>query len=110
MPKQKLTQFIRSIEDPISSFLYCANYNCQAFRRQNEGKGEEKDYEDMTFFCSSVQNVLCSSKAMLLLEDAEIIVVYQEPDHSGTDLYFVLVTFPEERFPETKKKLQELLD
>ncbi len=69
MPKQKLTQFIRSIEDPISSFLYCANADCQSFRRQNEGKGKEKDYEDMTFFRSCVQNVLCSSEAMQILED-----------------------------------------
>ena len=110
MASQKLTEFIRSIQDPITSFLYCANTECQAFRRQSEGKGNDQDYEDMTFFRTCAQNILCNKKAMSLLEDTNVIVANQEPGHSGISLYYVLVSFPEERFFEVKKKLQELLN
>ena len=110
MASQKLTEFIRSIKDPISSFLYCANTECQAFRRQSEGKGSDQDYEDMTFFRACAQNVLSNKKAMSLLEDTNVIETNQESSYSGVNLYYVLVSFPEEEFVEAKKKLQELLN
>ena len=106
---QKLTEYLKSIDDPLSSFIYIANANCRAFRRQSEGKGNEEDYEEMTFFRTCVQNLLSNSMAMSLLEDTEIIMINQEPGHSGMALYYILVDYPEERFPETKTKIQELL-
>ena len=107
---QKLTDYIRSIEDPISSFLYIANANCQAFKRQCLGKGNEEDYEEMTFLRACVQNVLSNSEAMSLLETANIITINQEHSHSGIRLYYILIDYPEEEFLETKAKMQELLN
>ena len=49
---QKLTEYLKSIEDPISSFLYIANANCQAFKRQSQGMGTEEDYECDTLLLS----------------------------------------------------------
>jgi len=107
---QKLTEYLRSIKDPVSSFLYCANMDCPAFRRQNEGKANDQDYEDMTFFRACVQNVLCNKKAMSLLEETNIVMVSEESGYSGTSLYYILVHFPEEKYVEAKKTLQELLN
>lgn len=109
MMTQKLTEYLRSIKDPASSFLYCANMDCPAFRRQNEGKGSDQDYEDMTFFRACVQNILCNKKVMSLLEDTIIIMTKEETSHSGTSLYYVLVSYPEDKFDEARKTLQELL-
>ena len=110
MKTQKLTEYLRSIKDPASSFLYCANMNCPAFRRQNEGKGSEQDYEDMTFFRACVQNILCNKKVMSLLEDTIIIMTNEETGHSGASLYYVLVSYPEDKYVEARKMLQELLN
>ena len=110
MATQKLTEYLKSIEDPVSSFLYCANMDCPAFRRQNEGKASDQDYEDMTFFRACVQNVLSNKKAMTLLEDTNIVMVSEGPGHSGTSLYYILVSYPEDRYIEAKKTLQELLN
>ena len=107
---QKLTEYLRSIEDPVSSFLYCANVDCPAFRRQNEGKANDQDYEDMTFFRACVQNILCNKKAMSLLEETSIIMAKEEPGHSGISLYYVLVSYPEDKYTDAKKTLQELLN
>ena len=107
---QKLTEYLRSIEDPVSSFLYCANVDCPAFRRQNEGKANDQDYEDMTFFRACVQNILCNKKAMSILEETSIIMVNEEPGHSGISLYYVLVSYPEDKYTDAKKTLQELLN
>jgi hypothetical protein len=107
---QKLTEYLRSIEDPVSSFLYCANVDCPAFRRQNEGKANDQDYEDMTFFRACVQNILCNKKAMSLLEETSIIMANEEPGHSGISLYYVLVSCPEDKYTDAKKTLQELLN
>ena len=110
MKTQKLTEYLRSIKDPASSFLYCANMNCPAFRRQNEGKGSDQDYEDMTFFRACVQNILCNKKVMSLLEDTIIIMTNEETGHSGASLYYVLVSYPEDKYVEARKMLQELLN
>ena len=107
---QKLTEYLRSIEDPISSFLYCANADCPAFRRLNEGNANESDYEEMTLFRACVQNVLCNKKAMSLLKDINIVSANKEPGYSGTSLYYLLVSFPEDRHIEAKKTLRELLN
>ena len=107
---QKLTEYLKSIEDPVSSFLYCANVDCLAFRRQNEGKANDQDYEDMTFFRACVQNILCNKKAMSLLEETSIIMANEEPGHSGISLYYVLVSYPEDKYTDAKKTLQELLN
>ena len=107
---QKLTEYLKSIEDPVSSFLYCANVDCPAFRRQNEGKANDQDYEDMTFFRACVQNILCNKKAMSLLEETSIIMANEEPGHSGISLYYVLVCYPEDKYTDAKKTLQELLN
>jgi len=107
---QKLTEYLRSIEDPVSSFLYCANVDYPAFRRQNEGKANDQDYEDMTFFRACVQNILCNKKAMSLLEETSIIMANEEPGHSGISLYYVLVSCPEDKYTDAKKTLQELLN
>lgn len=107
---QKLTEYLKSIEDPVSSFLYCANVDCPAFRRQNEGKANDQDYEDMTFFRACVQNILCNKKAMSLLEETSIIMANEEPGHSGISLYYVLVSYPEDKYTDAKKTLQELLN
>ncbi|MBQ2657716.1 MAG: hypothetical protein IJF87_04010 [Erysipelotrichaceae bacterium] len=107
---QKLTEYLRSIEDPVSSFLYCANVDCPAFRRQNEGKANDQDYEDMTFFRACVQNILCNKKAMSLLEETSIIMANEEPGHSEISLYYVLVSYPEDKYTNAKKTLQELLN
>ena len=107
---QKLTEYLRSIEDPVSSFLYCANVDCPAFRRQNEGKANDQDYEDMTFFRACVQNILCNKKAMSLLEETSIIMANEEPGHSGISLDYVLVSYPEDKYTDAKKTLQELLN
>ena len=109
MATQKLIEYLKSIEDPVSSFLYCANMDCEAFRRQNEGTVSDQDYEDMTFFRSCVQNILSNGRAMSLLEGTDVIVTKSEPGHSGTNLYYVLVRFPEEKFIEVKRELKELL-
>ena len=107
---QKLTEYLKSIEDPVSSFLYCANVDCPAFRRQNEGKANDQDYEDMTIFRACVQNILCNKKAMSLLEETSIIMANEEPGHSGISLYYVLVSYPEDKYTDAKKTLQELLN
>ena len=107
---QKLTEYLKSIEDPISSFLYIANANCQAFKRQSQGMGTEEDYEEMTLFRACVQNVLSNSKAMSLLEDADIVMINREHGHSGVVLYYILIDYPEERFSEVKRKMTELLN
>ena len=84
--------------------------DCPAFRRQNEGKANDQDYEDMTFFRACVQNILCNKKAMSLLEETSIIMANEEPGHSGISLYYVLVSYPEDKYTDAKKTLQELLN
>ena len=110
--EKDLIKTLKTLGDPITSFVVCTNADTQAFKQLLEGDNSDEVVDEMTFFHACVQNILNNKDAISLLKNIKVLNVKKENDDPfdpDISVYYILVSCPDDKYQIIKPKLNEVL-